>query len=81
MINRVRLKQNPIKLKMVRCDITPHIDRAVEWANRDNAYGVPVTKEDLYFSGVNIGFEISGNYNCTIEFKNFNIISYDKIEK
>ena len=66
---------------MVRCDITPHIDRAVEWANRDNAYGVPVTKEDLYFSGVNIGFEISGNYNCTIEFKNFNIISYDKIEK
>lgn len=62
----------------VRCDITSHIDRAVELANRDNAYGVPVTKEDLYFSGVNIGFEISGNYDCTIDFKNFNMISYKK---
>ena len=29
--------------KKVRCDITSHIDRAVELANRDNAYGVPVT--------------------------------------
>ena len=64
--------------KHVRLDVTPHIDRAVEWANRDKAFGTVVTKEDLYFSGVNIGFEIHGNYDATVEFKNFNMVSYNK---
>ncbi|MBQ7399037.1 MAG: S-layer homology domain-containing protein [Clostridia bacterium] len=62
----------------IRVDITPHIDRALEWANRDNAYGMKVTKEDLYFSGGNIGFEIHGNYDCTVEIKNLDMIFYDK---
>ena len=62
----------------VRVDITPHIDRALEWANRDNAYGLKVTKEDLYFSGANIGFEIHGNYDCTVDVKNLDMIFYDK---
>ena len=64
--------------KKIRLDVTPHIQRAVEWANRDNIFGVPVTVEDMYFSGVNIGFETWGNFDYTFEFKNFNMVSYNK---
>ncbi len=64
--------------KHIRLDVTPHIDTAVAWANRDNIFGVQVTKEDMYFSGVNIGYEVHGNYDCTFEFKNFNMVSYSK---
>ena len=64
--------------KHIRLDVTHHIDTAVAWANRDNIFGVQVTKEDMYFSGVNIGYEIHGNYDCTIEFKDFNMVSYNK---
>ena len=64
--------------KKVRVDITPHIERAVEWANRDNIFGVPVTVEDMYFEGESIGYEIHGNYDCTFEFKNFNMVAYNK---
>ncbi len=63
--------------KHIRLDVTPHIDRAVEWANRDNIFGFEVTKEDMYFDGVNIGFEVHGNYDATFEFKNFNMVSYN----
>ncbi len=64
--------------KHIRLDVTPHIDRAVEWANRDNIFGFEVTKEDMYFDGVNIGFEVHGNYDATFEFKNFNMVAYNK---
>ena len=64
--------------KHIRMDITPHIERALEWANRDNAFGVPVTVEDMYFEGANIGFETHGNYDYEFEFKNFNMVSYNK---
>ena len=64
--------------KKIRLDVTPHIDRAVEWANRDNIFGFEVTKDDMFFNGVNIGFESAGNYDCTIEIKNFNMVSYNK---
>lgn len=63
--------------KHIRLDVTPHIDRAIEWANRDNIFEMEVTKEDMYFDGVNIGYEIHGNYDCTFEFKNFNMVSYN----
>ena len=66
--------------KHLRIDLTPHIERCIEWANRDNAYGVKVSKENLYFAGANIGFEIHGNYDATVEFKNFDLISYRKGE-
>jgi hypothetical protein len=66
--------------KHVRLDVTPHIERAVEWANRDNIFGVEVSVEDMYWNGVNIGFETHGNYDYEFEFKNFNMISYNKGE-
>ena len=64
--------------KHIRVDITPHIDRCIEWANRDRAFGVEVTKEDMYFGGCNIGFEIHGNYDMTVEIKNLDMIAYNK---
>ena len=64
--------------KKIRLDVTPHLERAVEWANRDNIFGFKVTRDDMYFDGVNIGYEIHGNYDCTFEFKNFNMVSYNK---
>ena len=65
--------------KHVRLDITPHIERCIEWANRDKAFGVDVSKEDLYFGGCDFGFEIHGNYDCTVEVRNVDIISYKKL--
>lgn len=64
--------------KHVRLDITPHIERCIEWANRDKAFGVDVTKEDMYFGTCDFGFEISGNYDCTVEIKNLDMIAYNK---
>ena len=64
--------------KHVRFDVTSEIIRAVEWANRDNTFGVPVTVEDMYIGGVNIGYEIWGNFDATFEFKNFNMTTYKK---
>ena len=64
----------------VRIDITPHIENFIRLCNEDNTYGKPVTMEDFWISGVNIGFEIWDNYKAEIEFKNFNLICYDKKE-
>ena len=64
--------------KKIRLDITPHIDRAVEWANRDNIFGKHVEKSDMYFEGLNIGYEVHGNYDATFEIKNIRMISYNK---
>ena len=66
--------------KHIRVDVTPHIDRVVELANNEKSFGVSITKDDLYFSGVNIGYEIWGNYDCTFEIKNFNMVSYNKAD-
>ena len=67
--------------KHVRLDITEHIERCVRWANRDKAFGVPVEKKDMFFGGCNIGFEIHGNYDCTFEFKNLDMVAYRKNNK
>ena len=64
--------------KHVRFDVTSEIHRAIEWANRDNSFGVPVTIDDMYIGGVNIGYEIWGNFDATFEFKNFNMTTYKK---
>ena len=63
--------------KTLRIDFTPHIDKVVDWANRDNVFGREIAKEDLYFGGVNIGFETHGNVDCTFEIRNFDLVSYN----
>ena len=62
----------------VRIDITPHVENFLRLCNENNTYGKPVTMEDFWISGMNIGFEIWDNYKAEIEFKNFNLICYDK---
>ena len=37
-----------------------------------------IAEEDFYIGGTNIGFEIHGNYDCTVDIKNFNITSYNR---
>ncbi len=62
----------------IQIDLKPHIENALERANKSNTFGKTVGVEDFYLSGTNIGFEIHGNYDCTVEIKDFNITSYNK---
>ena len=64
--------------KHIRIDITPHIERCISIANKDLTFGKEVTIDDFYFKGCNVGFEIHGNYDCTFEIKNFNLVSYNQ---
>ena len=48
------------------------IDKIMEAANRDNIFGRPVTRDEFYFSGTNMGFENHCNISCTLEIKNYN---------
>ncbi len=64
--------------KHIRIDITPHIERCISIANKDMTFGKEVTMDDFYFKGCNVGFEIHGNYDCTFEIKNFNLVSYNE---
>ena len=67
--------------KKVRVDITPHLENVAALLTRDNTLKRPVSREDLWMSGVNAGFEIWGNWQCEVEMRNLNVICYDKIEK
>lgn len=62
----------------VEIDLKPHIIKAIKRANEDNVFGEKVSVEDFYIGGTNIGFEIHGNYDCTVEIKDFNLVSYIK---
>lgn len=62
----------------VEVDLTPHIDEALEKANEDNIFGKTVTKEDFFVGGTNIGFEIHGNYDCTVDIKDYLLTAYKK---
>ena len=60
----------------ITLDLTPHISAMLAKANESNTFGRPVTAADLYIGGANIGFEIHGNYDCTVDIKGFQITSY-----
>ena len=62
----------------VRLDLTPHLDALIEKINEENLFGRHVERSDFYIGGTNIGFEILGNFDCTVDIKNFNITSYIK---
>jgi len=63
----------------ISIDITPYIQTAIDWANREDAFGIgrPLTRDDFYFDGVNIGFETHGNIDGTFEIANFNFVAYN----
>ncbi len=63
----------------VSLDVTPYIDIAIDWANREDAFGLgTLTRDDFYFDGVNIGFETHGNIDGTFEIANFNFVAYNE---
>ncbi len=57
-------------------DMTPYIDKAIQRINDENIFGRKVSRNDMYIRGVNIGFEIHGNYDCTVEIRKHNLVSY-----
>jgi len=62
----------------VEVDLTPHIDKVVEKINEDGTFEKEVSRDDFYIGGTNIGFEIHGNYDCTVDIKNFSLVAYNK---
>lgn len=64
--------------KEIRLDLTEHLDKVVELINRDNTFGRKVSRSDFYIGGNNIGFEIHGNFDCTFDIRNYNLIAYNK---
>ncbi len=62
----------------ISLDVTPYIQTAIDWANREDAFGLgALTRDDFYFDGVNIGFETHGNIDGTFEIANFNFVAYN----
>ena len=64
--------------KHIEVDLTAHIEKILQKANEDLIFGRPVTRDEFYFSGTNLGFETHGNISCTFEIKNYNLVSYIK---
>ena len=64
--------------KHIEVDLTPHIEKILQKANEDLIFERPVTRDEFYFSGTNLGFETHGNISCTFEIKNYNLVSYIK---
>ncbi len=60
----------------VEIDLIPHIKKALAKANFSHTFEKSVKASDFYISGMNIGFEIHGNYDCTVQIKDFSLISY-----
>lgn len=63
----------------VKVDLTTHLADTIARANADNIFGEEVSLSDFYIGGTNIGFEIHGNYDCTVEIKDFNLTSFKKM--
>ena len=64
--------------KNIRYDITPHLEDLAKKLTDANTLGRAVTRDDFWLSGLNVGFEIWGNYQCEVEIKNLDVICYDK---
>jgi len=62
----------------IEIDLTPHIDSVIKKANSSGVYSKELSADDFYISGTNIGFEIHGNYDCTVEIKDYSLTSYIK---
>ena len=64
--------------KNVRFDITPYLEDLAAKLTKQNTLGFGVSRDDFWLSGLNVGFEIQGNYRCEVEAKNVNVVCYDK---
>lgn len=64
--------------KHIELDLTPHIDKVIALANRDNTFGRQVERSDFYMRGTNLGFETHGNFNCTFDIRDYDLVAYNK---
>ena len=62
----------------IELDLTPHIDKVIELANKDNTFGRQMTRSDFFMRGNNLGFEIHGNFDCTFDIRNYDLVAYNK---
>lgn len=62
----------------IEIDLAPHIDKLIKNANSSGIYSKELSAGDFYISGTNIGFEIHGNYDCTVAIKDFSLTSYNR---
>ncbi len=62
----------------VEVDLKPYIEKAMKKANKSATFDDEVNAEDFYIGGTNIGYEIHGNYDCTVDIKNFKLTSYNR---
>ncbi len=62
----------------IKLDLKPFIEDAMRKANESGTFAETVSVEDFYIGGTNIGFEIHGNYDCTVDIRNFTLTSYSK---
>ena len=64
--------------KHIELDLTPHLDKVIELANKDNTFGRQMTRSDFFMRGNNLGFEIHGNFDCTFDIRNYDLVAYNK---
>ena len=57
-------------------DLVPHINRVVDIVNSDMVFGRRISRGALFVKGTNIGFEVHGNYDCTLQIRDYNSVSY-----
>ena len=62
--------------KRIVLDLTPHINRVVDLVNSDMVFGRKISRSDLFVKGTNIGFEVHGNYDCTVQIRDYNLVSH-----
>lgn len=65
----------------IEIDLKPYIEHAMTRANESNTFREEVKADDFYIGGTNIGFEIHGNYDCTVGIKDFKLTSYNKVKR
>ena len=65
----------------IELDMKPYLDMLAEQALKGTTYNVfkrTTEMKDLYFAGMNIGYEVHGSYDVTFEIKNYAITTYVK---
>ena len=64
--------------KNIKFDITPYLEDLAAKLTKENTLGRSISRDEFWLSGLNVGFEVWGNYQIEVEAKNINVVCYDK---
>ncbi len=64
----------------VEVDVRPHIEAVLQRGLAEGVFKYAKSMDDLYISGVNIGWETIGSFDIDIQIRNFGVTSYIKAE-